>query len=925
MAGSKSDRKNNAIFDIFSSKEGANDAVRVGYIDNKRGYISGLSVYQANKYAERNPGTQFVLTNRDKVRYLNINEVNELTNNDVRPSSNPEGLVDKENEGEFDPCNTVKGFKTAKEGSGSDRYPGGTDGEEPIITPPVKGGTPSPTSEVNYKRYKSELDTCRTRIELQGGGGVGALASPVVGLDGSILHVRVIHGGFGYKFPPQVRIIDDCRRGSGARAKSILGSTAFVTERFDNEADVEEYDFKLGEYDYDPDDNPWGKVYEMGGQTVIGDWNPANFLSLTNANSFQTELNEYLKFLKGYDPEKPWWTTRDETPVRVTGDKQSKKANKLGNVLFPVQHPAWGEERISKDLVNVEFEVYGHGTRGNRSITYEFTAKDGSHRFKVKGITHEARNEKTRVDVIKVKANTTYDVVASVIKGRGARSEVVEQGLLKRAGKNAKENREFQETQRSATIFGDIVASLNDNDDIQITARKGKFKASNRRSVEVKVSDELKEKFKDQPHRFKRATFDLTYRLNVPSTTPSEITPSFMNNYAVAPQFISNQPGTDKAGKPYSLFYKEHFPHDGVYTFRGAADNQGEVLLDGEKLMDITDTFRQKPVMVKKEVKEGLHEIRIDLLNFPQKKIIEETYSADGGDKTKYRTVKFNVVGSGSGRHRKIKCVFTNKADPSDNFTIDNKGENKEVREVQRKVTAGAKYDVKFIATAEKIDPNKEREISIDIAPPGEKGRGKKARIGRVERKKIRYLDERGDDPNATLSIDSTSPGLTAKFSDDGSKIITKGNGDLSLKFKWDDNPRSAGKAVGELKVEDKTFKQVGEKGEKIETIRIGAKSVNAIIEQGCIENGTKNKETRASSSRVFADYVGSANDNDDMQVFVKKGGVFTSSNRRRTPAGRGTFDLEYVFDEKTGGLTKDLWQDLKDKDIVDAKTGESL
>ena len=56
-----------------------------------------------------------------------------------------------------------------------------------------------------------------------------------------------------------------------------------------------------------------------------------------------------------------------------------------------------------------------------------------------------------------------------------------------------------------------------------------------------------------------------------------------------------------------------------------------------------------------------------------------------------------------------------------------------------------------------------------------------------------------------------------------------------------------------------------------------------------------------------FADYVGSANDNDDMQVFVKKGGVFTSSNRRRTPAGRGTFDLEYVFDEKTGGLTKDL------------------
>ena len=31
--------------------------------------------------------------------------------------------------------------------------------------------------------------------------------------------------------------------------------------------------------------------------------------------------------------------------------------------------------------------------------------------------------------------------------------------------------------------------------------------------------------------------------------------------------------------------------------------------------MDISNTFNSKPVKVKKEVKEGLHEIRIDLLN----------------------------------------------------------------------------------------------------------------------------------------------------------------------------------------------------------------------------------------------------------------------------------------------------------------------
>ena len=1133
MAGSKSDRKNNATYTIFANGKEANDAVRVGYIDPKRGYISGLSVYQANKYAERNPGTQFIISNRDKIRYININEVNGLTNADTLPKSNPSGLVD-ENE-EFDPCNTVKGFRTAEEGTGSSSFPDRSgSGEEPIIQPP-DGGTGGGTFNAsdNYKKYGSESNRNRVRIELQGGGGIGALCTPIVGLDGSILHTRIVHGGFGYKFPPQVRIIDDNKRGSGARGVSILGSRDEVEENFDREVDVEDYNFSLGEYDYDPDDNPWGKVYAMGGTsvtsgpTVIGDWNPANILSLTNANSFQTELNEYLAFLKGYDPNKPWWTTRDEVPVRVTGNRSSKKANKLGGILFPVEHPAWGGERSrTKDdlFVDVEFEVYGQGSYKNRQLYFQFEADDGSHQFRVKGVTHEDRSGKKRTQLVSLKANTTYNVTSNIRK-RVKNNEQMqsEQGLIEESGRRPKEiggNKAIGQV--SKAIFADVVGSANDNDDIQVTANIGRFKAGERtgikfddsgiqnkqvslekaidriqaRRLDIKKElaqngdsqklkeehgnltvelaetrakqQELRKKLRDidknENNKFRRGTFALTYRLNrrkeITFTEKEIIEPSFMNRYAVSPQVMSDKLGTDRAGKPYSLLYKEYFPHDGEYIFRGSADNQGEVLLDGEKIMNITDTFRQKPVRLKKQVKEGLHEIRIDLLNFPQKKIIKETYTSDGGDKTKLRTVKFHVVGSGSGRHRKIKCVFTNKADPSDNFTFDNDGENKKTRLEYRKVTAGAKYDVKFIATAPiRENPNVETIIPIELAARGTKGRGDKARIGKVERKKIYYLDERGDDPNAQLSIDSTSPGLTAKFSDDGSKIITKGKGNITLKFKWDDNPKSAGKAVGELKVSDKTFKQKGEKGEERQTIDVGTtsdgkplseftkvyeikyaglnsknnpidvsrngkkiklkdgdgsdtnaeitiedvkggtakftkdgkgievkgdcevritlewddspstagvalnnfaiedkvwrrrgesgtktqtinlrgtrkaspQSYKSLIEQGCVENGTKNKETKASSSRVFADYLGSANDNDDMQVFVKKGGIFTSSNPRRsnrdgdTNKGRNTFDLEYVFDEKTGGLAQDLWQDLKDKDIVDPKTGESL
>ena len=38
-------------------------------------------------------------------------------------------------------------------------------------------------------------------------------------------------------------------------------------------------------------------------------------------------------------------------------------------------------------------------------------------------------------------------------------------------------------------------------------------------AVSVDASDAQKEKFKSQPNRFRRATFDLTYRVNVPGAT----------------------------------------------------------------------------------------------------------------------------------------------------------------------------------------------------------------------------------------------------------------------------------------------------------------------------------------------------------------------------------------------------------------------
>ena len=63
------------------------------------------------------------------------------------------------------------------------------------------------------------------------------------------------------------------------------------------------------------------------------------------------------------------------------------------------------------------------------------------------------------------------------------------------------------------------------------------------------------------------------------------------------------------------------------------------------------------------------------------------------------------------------------------------------------------------------------------------------------------------------------------EFSPDGSKFIAKGDGNITLKFKWDDDPSSAGLAVGELTVRGQTFRQRGKKGVKGKPLGIGKRS----------------------------------------------------------------------------------------------------
>jgi len=131
-----------------------NSVLRVGYISKTEGYISDLTISQANIHERLNPGTTFIFRNGDgQLKYLNIDQVNQLAIQDTLRSN---------------PCNT---------------------GTLPCTAP---------------------------LINFFGGQGIGAEGNPVIDKNGVILAVDLVSGGFGYQTPPLVQVIDPCKNGAGA-------------------------------------------------------------------------------------------------------------------------------------------------------------------------------------------------------------------------------------------------------------------------------------------------------------------------------------------------------------------------------------------------------------------------------------------------------------------------------------------------------------------------------------------------------------------------------------------------------------------------------------------------------------------------------------------------------------------------------------
>ena len=165
--------------------------VKVGYISTERGYIQGVGVCEANSYAKRNPGETFIYKpDRKTVEFLNINEVNKLAE---------------------DP-NIAKKDKSCPDGLN------------------MAGTSSGP------------------KVVFMGGGGIGAVANPVISESGQVMAIHMVNGGFGYQYPPIVEIHDDTGIGAGSVVSVGVGTTYSKVEYYTDKEDFEEYNLCDNEY-----------------------------------------------------------------------------------------------------------------------------------------------------------------------------------------------------------------------------------------------------------------------------------------------------------------------------------------------------------------------------------------------------------------------------------------------------------------------------------------------------------------------------------------------------------------------------------------------------------------------------------------------------------------------------------------------------
>ena len=766
--------------------------ITVGYISSERGFVDGVGVYEANHIAKLNPGTQFIFRNRDFVKYLNINEVNALTPDEMLP----------EKRSGAGSCSGIVGLNLEGDTSKSIDADLGAD-------PAYTGGT---TQSPNVAP-----ETNKTKVDFYGGGGVGVQAAPIIGIDGSILAVQVLNGGYGYKYPPIVDIHDDTGKGAGVVARSVIKTRSsddpVLVEEFDAEEDYEEY--VLDKCVPEMEKIGYGQRWDADGKN-LGKWDPMVYFT-KSADPIRYEIQRYQKFLANLkdgtridgDRIKEWWTTRHKSPLRIVS------ADKIAREKFDVQHPAWGglvtiqpnplphttssTFGVATSLIESSFLVYTSGGH-RRDLKFIFKEKSGDHRFEIRADDYK-NNASAEEIKIKVRRNTKYTVTTTSKKG------IRDEGLLKK-GTFGTGGDIAQRSGTSNAIFSDIGKSAPDDDDLQVQCKQGVFSIDNKN-----ITYELKDSAAYNAEK------NSMYGEGLKDNKNTITTDSFMNQYAVSPVPPSNVKGSDHAGKNYILEWEEEFPWDGTYVFNIQADNEAHLFLDndpiGEKVLlgagGAAGHVLSPPQKFQKFVKGGMHKVTIDLLNHQireMKKIQTDVVATS--DEVNFNITISTMFETGI----TIEGLGIDVSKPYDEGTSPLK------ETLTKKVEYGRVYPVKIRSSGFKQETSSSTVVNFT----GLNASNNPINVTN-DGTRLALKDGSGGDTNASFTIQNVSGG-TAKFSTDGKGIDVKGdNVQIQLTLSWNDRPSTAGVAVGTIKIGDKVWTQSGRSGSQTHTVTLSSSS----------------------------------------------------------------------------------------------------
>tara|TARA_B000000557_G_scaffold5558_1_gene4483 strand:- start:587 stop:3043 length:2457 start_codon:yes stop_codon:yes gene_type:complete len=178
--------------------------------------------------------------------------------------------------------------------------------------------------DVSTPGFNSTLSSCYTgpplncsgiKVNLFGGGGQGAQVNPILGAlvtdtfakqTASLIGMRVINPGSGYKSPPFVEITDTCRKGYGAVARSVIDYDP-SSPTYQQVTDV--YIVSAGEnypvIEPDEDDNSGGQ-YTVDHVVVVKpgqNYKPEDVVIDNKGNVYEKFLDEQGRILNVIPPD----------------------------------------------------------------------------------------------------------------------------------------------------------------------------------------------------------------------------------------------------------------------------------------------------------------------------------------------------------------------------------------------------------------------------------------------------------------------------------------------------------------------------------------------------------------------------------------------------------------------------------------------